>query len=249
MRNKSGQVTLFILVGIVIVSAILVFFLWVQPTYLSEGVERFGFEGCVQDVLEEGVLELEGNAGFIEPGFSYSYDGEEYVYLCYTEDYYETCTVQVPFLKNNFDEQLERYVRDGVDVCYENSLGELRDQGYNVVSGAIDYNVEIEPGVVRMEIEAPTSLGTQRFSRFNIELSSPLYNMLMIATSILQFEARYGDSDTSAFTLLYPDYFIDKVKRDDGTTVYALENRGTGDKFNFASRSLAWPAGYDFGGE
>jgi len=69
--------------------------------------------------------------------------------------------------------------------------------------------------------------------------------MLMIATSLLQFEAKYGDSDTSSMMIYYPDYIIDKIKRDDGTTVYILENKEFGNKFQFASRSLAWPAGYD----
>lgn len=243
--EKRGQVTIFILIGIVIISAILVYFLWLEPTYFSDSGGRFGFEGCVQDVLEENILKLEENAGFIDSQFSYMYDGRDYVYLCYTPEYYQTCTVQVPFLKNVFDEELEKSIRDGVDICYDNSLNELKSQGYDVVGGVVDYNIEIEPGQVRLEVEAPTSLGDQSVSRFNVMLPSPLYDMLMIATSILQFETHYGDSDLSSYALLYPDYYIDKMKMGDGTTIYDLENKRTGDKYSFASRSLAWPAGYD----
>ena len=75
-------------------------------------------------------------------------------------------------------------------------------------------------------------------------MNSPVYEMVMIATSILQFEAKYGDFDTSSMMMFYPDYIIDKIKRSDGTTVYILENKIFGNKFQFASRSLAWPAGY-----
>ena len=243
-----GQVTIFILIGIVIVSAVLVFFLWMQPTYFTERGAKLGFESCVGDALKQGIGELEKNAGFVNPDFSYSYDGNNFVYLCYTNEYYKTCTVQVPFLKNTFDENLESFMRDKIDNCYDNSLENLREQGYSVIAGEVDYNIEIEPGVVRVEIEAPTSVGEQRFARFNVEVNSPTYELIMIATSILQFEAKYGDSDSSAISLLYPDYFIDKIKRGDGTTVYILENKVMGNKFLFASKSLVWPAGYDLGG-
>ena len=66
----------------------------------------------------------------------------------------------------------------------------------------------------------------------------------MIATSILQFESSLGDSDTDALMLYYPEYIVSKIKRQDGTTVYILEHKISGIKFQFASRSLAWPAGY-----
>lgn len=244
----KGQVAIFILVGIVIVSAVLIFFLWAQPTYFSDRFGNLGFEGCVEDAVEEGILELEGKAGFIDPTFSYTYGGKDFTYLCYTKSYYETCVVQVPFLKNVFDENLEVLIRDKVDVCYDASLNDLKAQGYSVTSGTVDYNIEIEPSVVRVEIDAPTVVGDRSFARFNVRVNSPIYDMLMIATSLVQFETRYGDSDVSEMMLYYPDYYIEKLKLGEGTTIYSLEHRVFGNKFLFASRSLAWPAGYDFGG-
>ena len=244
MKNK-GQVTVFVLVAIVIVSAVLVFFLWVQPTYLSDLGRGLNFEGCVEDAVEQAVDELGPKAGFVNPGFTYAYNGERFTYLCYTNEYYETCTVQVPFLKNAFDEGIENLVRGKIDACYDNSINDLDGQGYDVVSGVVDYDVLIEPGVVRVEIDAPTSVGSQSFSRFNVRVNSPIYEMVMISTSILQSEAVLGDSDTSSLMLFYPDYIITKIKRGDGTTVYILEHKDLGNKFQFASRSLAWPSGYD----
>ncbi len=243
MKNK-GQVTIFIIVAIMIVAAIIVFLVWVRPTYFSELGGKMNFEDCVGDVVEQTIDELGPKAGFVNPGFTYSYNSERFTYLCYTREYYETCMVQVPFLKNVFEEQMAISIRKQVDSCYENSLDNLRMQGYDVVGGTVDYNVLIEPGIVRIEIDAPTNVGSQGFSRFNVRVNSPIYEMVMIATSILQYESSLGDSDVSTLMIFYPDYIIDKIKRDDGTTVYILENKISGNKFQFASRSLAWPAGY-----
>ena len=243
--NKRGQVTLFIILAIILVAVVLVFFLWIRPTYFSEGGSQLGFENCVADSVEQAIEELEKNAGFINPEFTYPYNGEDFIYLCYTPDYYVTCTVQVPFLKQNFEEQVKLKIKEQVSTCYENSLSELRSQGYEVSSGELEYDVLFEPGVARVEIDAPTTVGAQRFARFNIEVNSPVYEMVMISTTLLQYESSYGDTDTTSLMLLYPDYKITKMKRSDGTTIYVVENRDFGNKFQFASRSLAWPAGYD----
>ena len=42
----------------------------------------------------------------------------------------------------------------------------------------------------------------------------------------------------------YPWLKVEKILRDDGTKIYILTDRNTGDKFEFAVRSVAWPPGY-----
>jgi hypothetical protein len=244
--DERGQVTIFVIIAIVIVAGILSFFLWVQPTYFSGKSATLGFEGCVEDVVSGAISELELKAGFINPQFTYNYNGEKLTYLCYTNSYYETCAVQVPFLKNVFDEQMELLIREDVDVCYSNSINDLKARGLSVVQGAVNYDVLIEPNVVRVEIDAPTVVGSQQFARFNVKVTAPTYEMVMIATSLLQFETKYGDADASSMMVFYPDYIITKFKRGDGTTIYTLKHKTLGNKFQFASRSLVWPAGYGF---
>jgi len=242
--GKRGQVTLFIIVGIMIVSAILIFILWIRPTYLIDKGANMGLDRCVQDATERAILELGLKAGYSNPDFTYLYGGEAIPYLCYINEYYKTCVIQKPFLKQHFEEQAEKRLKEEIGTCYTNSVDTLRAQGYDVVAGKVEYNMSIEPGVVKVEVNAPTSVGGQRFTKFNIRVNSPLYEMLMIATSILQYESHYGDADITTTMALYPNYLIDKVKRGDGTTIYIMEDKLTKTKFQFASRSLAWPAGY-----
>ncbi|MCH7850328.1 MAG: hypothetical protein IH845_01665 [Nanoarchaeota archaeon] len=246
--NRKGvraQVTIFVIVAIVIVSVILVFFLWVQPNFLGDGPKRLGFEGCVLDAVEIAITDLGPNAGFVNPEFIYNHLGIKYPYLCYTNEYYKTCTIQVPFLKQHFEEGVEQKIRDSVNVCYSSAINDLKSRGYDVVSGDVNYEFILEPGIYRVEIEAPTVIGGARFQKFNIRSNSPLYNMLIISTSILQFESELGDSDLDSIRLFYPEFSVNKLKQGDGTTVYTMKSKLTGDEFNFASRSLAWPAGYD----
>ena len=244
-KGVGGQVTIFVIIGILIVSVILVFFFFVQPNLLGDGSARLGFEGCVQDAVESSIIELGPKAGFINPEFTHSSLGVEYAYLCYTNEYYKTCTVQVPFLKQHFEENLERDIRDQVNVCYNTAIADLRNRGYEVKSGDVQYAVKLEPGIARVEVDAPTTVGGSNFQRFNIRFSSPIYNMLIISTSILQFESELGDSDLDSVRVFYPEFSVNKLKESDGTTVYTMKSKEQDVEFNFASRSLAWPAGYD----
>ena len=241
---KKGQVTIFIILGVLIVSAVVVFFLYVQPRLQSGGTGKLGFEGCVEDAIKQSVSELESSVGILNPELTYMYDGREYVYLCYTEDNYKTCVVQKPFLKQEFEESVREISKESVKNCYDSSLSELKSRGYEVTSGKIDYNVSLELGRVLVDINAPTTIGSSSFKKFSVAFNSPIYEMIMLATSIVQFETGYGDADTDSLRGYYPDYMITKLKRGDGTTIYNIKHKELNDEISFASKSLVWPAGF-----
>ena len=79
---------------------------------------------------------------------------------------------------------------------------------------------------------------------FEIELSSEIYFLLMTATSIVDFESTYGDSETRLYLLYYPNLVIEKNKLGDGSKIYKVREVTTKEEFIFASRSVAWPGGF-----
>ena len=237
--------TLFIILAIIIVAAVLTFFLYAKPTFLSKEGARIGFDGCIQDELEDSIYELENNGGFKTPEFFYKYMGEEISYLCYSNKYYETCIVQVPFLSNKISEELKKSMRNKVDECYSDSISELRLRGYEVTEGSVNYDILLEAGRVTMEIEAPTVVGSETFTKFSVKLISPINEMSLLADSIIQSESIFGDTDLNEISQYYPEYKITKMKMGEGTTVYSIESKVFKDKLQFASKSLVFPAGYD----
>ena len=246
-KPKRSQVTIFIIVAIIIVAAALIYFLYIQPNYVAPGGGKLDFESCVEDAVEEEVETLGKQAGFANPEFFYLYQDEKIGYLCYTNLYHKPCIMQKPFLKQHFEEQLRMAASEEVKRCYESSINELKAQGYDVVSGVPDFEIALNPGGIVGRIDAPTSVTkqtTKAYKTFIVEMNSELYDMLMIATSLLQYEAKYGDSSIDSLMIFYPSIVIDKIKRDDGTTVYIIQDKQLKTKFQFASRSYPWPAGY-----
>ena len=86
----------------------------------------------------------------------------------------------------------------------------------------------------------------ESYEKFEVKKKSKIYSLLMLATSILNWEARYGDSDITTYMIYYPNVKVEKYKQSDGSKIYILSDI-SGDKFNFATRSLSWPAGYGIG--
>ena len=250
LKQKKGQVTIFIILAVLIVSGVLVFFLWVKPTYITPTREKLNFEDCIKDVVETEIENLGIQAGFVEPEFYYLYQDNKLGYLCYTNLYHELCVVQKPFLKQHFEKELKKAAREEIESCYENSIEELKRRGFDVVTGELSFNISLEPNKVNVHVESPISIVKQtgqRFEEFDIEIISPLYDILMIAQSILQFELTYGDVDVTSLMIYYPDLIIDKLKQGDGTTLYIIEDKLSKTKFQFASRSLVFPPGYGLG--
>jgi len=253
MSNKRGQVTIFIIIAILIVASILIFFLWIKPNISTPSTAgNLGIETCMKDVIEQESGNLAKSAGYFNPEFYYTYQDMKIGYLCYTNLYFQPCINQEPLLKQNFERELVKASQEKINKCYDNSLNELKRMGYNVVGENKDLKISVDSNKISVELDAPVVLSkdsSSRFTKFNTEINSPIYNILMISTSIIQSETAFGDSDINSIMLLYPEYTIDKLKQTDGTTVYIIEDKQSKIKFQFATRSYALYPGYGTGTE
>jgi hypothetical protein len=243
--QRRGQLTLFIILSIILVVVIIVLFFWVRPDVSFSRTSQLNFEGCVVDATRQSITELSLTGGENDPEFYYEYEGERVPYYCYTSEVYKTCIVQRPLVKQFFEKELIKHLTPKVNLCYQNSIDELRDLGYNVTSGDIQLNLTIIPERITIDVNAPTTIAGQRFTSYKMSINSNMYEVLFVATSILQYESSYGDSPISELMYYYPDLIVDKVRRGDATKVYVITDKATEDKFQFASKSLVWPAGYD----
>jgi hypothetical protein len=191
--------------------------------------------------------------GFPGLNFSYSYQGEQIPYLCYTNLYLQSCINQKPFLLQYFAGELKKMSQEGIMQCYEDSLEDLRNRGIDIGEGAKILDISLDPGQIVVSLKAPTSASTGgasvQFTEFKGIINSPIYNMIMIISYLVQQETRYGDSVIEDPMFLHPEFLIKKIRRDDGNKVYVIEEKNTGDIFKFATRSVAWPVGYAYGSE
>lgn len=251
MRNEKGQVAIFVIVALVIVAIILILLFYskiplIQPS--AEVSPNAFLKSCVEPELKTQVKELADKGGYKNPEGNLTYDGEAIKYLCYTAEYYKTCVVQQPLIKENFEKELNAIMKNKMNECVESLKREYEKRGYDVILSKSNAKVSFNPGNILVSVVSPLVVkkgeSSKSFSGFDVEIENQMYDLLMLSVSIVDYEAAYGDSETTLYMQYYPDLKIEKTRLSEGSKVYRLTNVVTNESFRFASRSLVWPQGY-----
>ncbi len=253
LMEKKGQIAVFVIVAVLILAIIGIFFL-AQNFNLDIGqrteASPSGFlRDCIEPEVRDSVQAISIQGGYIEPDSFVSYENQKIQYLCYTSENYKPCVVQQPLLVDHVKKEIKSRVEPRAKSCVSELKEYYEERGYSVQADAGEINVDLLPGKIIVDFLSPVTItkeGSQKFNRFSIAIDSEIYNLLSIATSIIQFESSLGDSETLLYMQYYPDLKIEKIRKED-YKVYKLKNVVSGDEFNFAVRSLVWPAGYGLG--
>ena len=249
--DKKGQIAIFVIVALVIVGVIIVIFAYPQIKSIvapSEVSPSQYLQDCISPEVKSAVDILAKQGGDENPVGYINYLDVKVKYLCYTSGYYQTCVVQQPMLMSHFADEIERMLTPKINTCARNLIAEYEKRGYSVSSSAISSNVSLGSGKINIEFAAPITITqeetTRTFDKFDVSIDSGIYDLLSIATSIIDYEATYGDSETTMYMQYFPNLRIDKIKLEDGVKIYKLTDVVTKESFTFATRSLVWPAGY-----
>ena len=251
MMHKRGQISIFVIIALVIVGIIIVFMVYpnirtlVAPQEISP--ERY-LSDCMQPEVKGVVETLSAQGGYQNPEGYINYLGTNVKYLCYVSGYYKTCLVQQPLLISHFEIELSKILTPKAEACARSMITEYQNRGFSVSYSDIKSNISLSSGKVEITFIAPITITkdetTRTFEEFDAGVNSEIYDLLSIATSIIDFEATYGDSETTLYLRYYPDLKIEKIKLEDGIKIYKLTNSISGEMFQFATRSLVWPPGY-----
>jgi hypothetical protein len=160
--------------------------------------------------------------------------------------------MQDPFLLQSIESETIKDSQAKISGCINQMVQKLENQGYDVkISGSKTADIKIIPDkvVVAFNMSMTITKGEEKQSfsgsRFQTEINSNSYEMIMAASSIQNWEARLGEAIAENYMLYYPNLKVEKKKYDDGTKIYIITDRNTGEVLQFASRSLSWPPGYD----
>ncbi len=249
-KNNRGQLTLFIIVAVVIVALVAMVYLFFPQVLVSFGIgptnPNIFIQSCMEQQLKDVVDNVSLQGGSLEPGNFILYQNQKIEYLCYNANYYLPCIMQQPLLKQHIESEIKRGIKNQEDACFSSLKDAFEKKGYAVNLARKETNVELLPSRIAVTFVNDLTLtkqGSERFEKINVVLNNNLYELTSIADSILNWEARYGDTETTIFMKYYKDLKVEKKLQSDGSTVYILTNRGSGSKFQFASRSVAWPSG------
>jgi len=251
--NKKGQVTIFIIVALLIVAiGALVYILspGLRSAIGQESNNPYEYlRTCIEEDAKNNIEIISSQGGSLNPEHYYLYEDSNIEYLCYTNQDYDTCIIQQPLLAQHIQSEIKNSIEGLVSQCFSAMSESFENKGYDVGLNQGDINVKLMPNQIDIlfeNYEFTTTKGeVERYDSFKVDIKdNNLYELVSIARSILDWEATYGDAETTAYMNYYHDLKAEKKKQEDGTTIYILTNRDTENKFQFASRSGVWPSGY-----
>jgi hypothetical protein len=250
MGCKRGQVTIFIIIAVVIV-AVGIFLYMIFPSIKTNlGVQQQNPNSFIQTCLEKDIKDnialASVQGGSIIPQAYTVFGNNKIEYLCYTNQYYRNCVVQQPMLKQHIETELKTSINSVVSDCFDSLQSSYESQGYQVNIQRGQFNVELLPKRVVTNINYSLTLtktGTQKYDSFSVVVNNNLYELIAIANSIVEWEATYGKADVSIYMVYYHDLQVEKKTKADSTKIYIIQDLSTGNSFEFASRSQAWPGG------
>ncbi len=250
MRGKFGQVTIFIILGIIIVGAILGVILLIDGTgeilTPSDLNPRNIVVGCVRDVVSDSIDRMMENGGEILASQAISYEGKEWNYLCYQADFYQGCYNTHPMLELQIENEIERDTSVAVQSCFNSMREDSEGRGFDVSGGVTEYSIDLLPGFVSVKlnknIEISGASGSNSFNDFGFDTVSPIYKLTQIARIIVNDESQFCNFEYNGYMLLYPEYDIRRIDYSD-SKLYRIIDRHTKNEFKFAVRSCAFAPG------
>ncbi len=254
--RKKGQITIFIIIALFIVFAIVLFFILKG----REGVEVFGpsfpepqeyIEKCTKDATIQVIEIILPQAGYIQPTNYLLYENNRVAYLCYNKNFYQACVNQEPLYIQHLEEEIKSYIEPRIKDCFYALKQEYQDRNYDVDDGPLNLDVELNPKQVKINIEKIFEIRrgeeSKRYDRFRAKVSSPIYDLACLSQEIVSQEAKFCNFEYLGYILLYPEFDVDKKAIGSGLTsskIYVIKDRYTGKALYIAVRSCAIPPGF-----
>lgn len=147
---KRGQVTIFVIVAILIVSIVAIYFFLIQPPKGSEGVYSasiYNFVAeCIENTAEEAITEIGQNGGYYFPPSTSTETGIPYYYIN-KENNMPT--------KEIVENQISLYIRENLFFCTKNFV---QFKNYEITQGRINVHTTILEDRVQVEVNYPITL-------------------------------------------------------------------------------------------
>jgi len=250
-QNRSGQVTIFIIIAIIIVAAGILIYSFYPQIKTSLGIQQQDpqsfIQSCIENDIKDAVNNLSNQGGNIVPDNYILYDNSKVQFLCYTNEFYRPCLVQQPMLKQHIESEVVKQISANVDSCFASMKNSYIKQGYNVDLISGNKTVELLPKRIVSTFNYSLTLtkgeDVKKYNSFVVLLDNNLYELVAIANSIINWETTYGNADPTIYMTYYHDLKVEAKSLSNGK-VYILTDRNTGNKFQFAVRGQVWPAGY-----
>jgi len=226
MRDKRGQVTIFIIIAIVIIGATIGYFALkdsikisgiptnIEPVYTS-------FLSCLENTGREGIYQVASHGGYYNVPFNTSivYFIENIPY------YYLDSRNYVPSI-NLVEEELEEYISSNLRDCFD--IKNFRKQGFNISEEIYSISAKIDKKSIKISminsITVKKGEDISQFKNIEVELDYDIKNLHTASKEIVNiYSEKPGYICITCLDDLSKEYHVN-IKAIPVTDVSVFEN-------------------------
>ncbi|MDI6737371.1 MAG: hypothetical protein QME12_02535 [Nanoarchaeota archaeon] len=252
MNTKRGQVTLFVILGIVIVAIIVLLLAFrkdIMPmTGTPENLDKVmrnidkGIKECMANSADEPIKRIGLQGGYLStPEGSYRrWNDNAISYLCYNQAGKETCTNRFLTL-GNMERQLSEAIKENMGKCFDiegfADLGLIKTIEVMPVDN-MDVKVIITKDIVTVELNAKVEVkgsgGSKVNKKFEVPIRSPLGELYDVSQDILDAETAIGRFDQLTYMLAKMSRYTIYIQKPYPDKIYQIKLREKDYIFQFA---------------
>jgi hypothetical protein len=254
--KKIGQISIFMIIGIVLVSTFLLFFVFreeiiEEATLKSEENPESILKSCMEDKIKEAIDVISLHGGYVNNKLfkNFKFEGEEaainIAYLCYNQNDYLSCVNQKPMFLQDLKQEIKNYISNKVESCFNEMTNDFNKEGYETITDYRDFEVELLPKRVIVQTDSEITLTksgeTTKQENSKVQIASRFYEIASVVQELINQETIFCYSENLGIMLLYPDFIIYKFKTGESDMIYTVEHKDSKEKFRFAIRGCAIP--------
>ena len=247
--QKRGQVTTFIVIGVIIVALVLMILYMRQTLFIPITPERLDLEldpikkhveECLVEVSDLPLERIGLQGGYLKTGEdTYRlYNDSRVSYLCFSKEGTLTCYNRL-LTKENMQIQLKGEIEEQLKGCLNvKGFGRLRPYDV-IVEKDPNVNVLIEDDSVLINADYPITLKSKKgestsIDKFSVNVNVPLGRLYETAQTIIDVESQFGEFDILSYMYGLKGRIRIHLDKPYPDKVYVMKTEDKGYIFQFA---------------
>src|SRR3989344_8964364 len=160
--EKRGQVAIYFIIALAILAVVIAIMVYpkIKPNITEDiTANPQGYlSSCLKPLITEQIALRAEHGGEVNPEAFVLYKGQEIKYLCYSSEYYKTCVVQEPLVKERMEENLNKDMQPEAEKCISLLVQAYENAGYKVSKTNAKTDISINPDKVSVVINSPMTI-------------------------------------------------------------------------------------------
>ncbi len=205
--SKRGQLSIFIIIGIVIVTGVVLYFVFNKPLNKPNGGNTINvgdvLDQCLKETAQRGVLKI-GEQG----GYYILEENKTFYSFPYLTSYYLKDGKNLVLSKENIEKQIGFYIDDNLQACFDENLKTFETQGFNLSYGNIKSSVIIKENSIdiktNMNLIASKGDSNDRFDKIDSNIK-PVRLLVLLDLSNKIVNEQVQDTRKTCISVLGKD--------------------------------------------